>query len=39
MKIVARIGMSRNHAKKFLEEFGRLVVLTEGSNQTSKGRN
>ena len=33
-RIVARIGMSRTHAKKFLTEFGRLLALTEGKSRT-----
>lgn len=33
-KVVSRIGMSRNHAKKYVEELGKLLVLTEGTNQT-----
>ena len=34
MRIVARIGMSRTHAKKFLTEFSRLLALTEGKSRT-----
>lgn len=34
MRIVSRIGMSRNHAKKFLKELGNLMALTEGKGQT-----
>lgn len=34
IRIVARIGMSRNHAKKFLQKFGNLFALTEGKDQT-----
>lgn len=34
MRIVSRIGMSRNHAKKFVKELGSLVALTEGKGQT-----
>lgn len=36
MKIVARIGMSRSHAKKFAKEMGRLIAMTDGSIQTGK---
>jgi len=34
LRVVARVGMSRNHAKKFLQEFGRLLAMTEGQIQT-----
>lgn len=34
LRIVSRIGMSREHAKKFLQEFGRLLAMTEGHKQT-----
>jgi hypothetical protein len=38
-RIVSRIAMSRNHAKKFLKELGSLLALTEGQKQTGeKGR-
>lgn len=36
LRIVSRIGMSRQHAKKFLNELGRLVAMTEGQLQTNK---
>ena len=36
MRIVARIGMSKNHAKKFLSEFSKLLAMTEGHIQTGK---
>ncbi len=36
LRIVARFGMSRNHAKKFLKELGSLLAMTEGSLQTGK---
>lgn len=39
LRIVSRIGMSRQHAKKFLNELGRLVVMTEGQLQTNKSKN
>jgi hypothetical protein len=32
-RVVARIGMSRTHAKKFATELGRLLALTEGKSQ------
>lgn len=35
MRIVARIGMSRSHAKKFLRELSKLLAITEGGSQTS----
>ena len=35
IRIVSRIGMSREHAKKFAAEFSRLLALTEGSAKTS----
>lgn len=35
-RIVARIGMSRNHAKKFVKELGKLLAMTEGSKQTGE---
>ncbi len=30
-RIVARIGMSRSHAKKFLEKLGELLLRSEGN--------
>lgn len=33
-RIVARVGMSREHAKKFLKELGNLLAITEGNVQT-----
>lgn len=36
VRIVSRIGMSREHAKKFLAEFGKLITMTEGNKQTGK---
>lgn len=36
LRVVSRVGMSREHAKKFLEEFGKLLAITEGSKQTGK---
>lgn len=35
-RIVARVGMSRDHAKKFLKELGNLLAITEGNVQTGK---
>jgi hypothetical protein len=34
IRVVSRIGMSRNHAKKFVVELGRLLALTEGKSRT-----
>lgn len=39
MRIVSRVGMSRTHAKKLLEELGKLLALTEGKRQTGKSKN
>lgn len=36
LRIVARVGMSRNHAKKFTAEMGKLLALTEGQGQTGE---
>lgn len=33
--VVARVGMSREHAKKFVKELGRLLAMTEGNLQTA----
>jgi hypothetical protein len=37
-RIVARVGMSREHAKKFLKELGNLLAITEGHVQTGDER-
>ena len=37
MRIVARIGMSREHAKKFMKNMGNLLSMSEGHMQTGKG--
>lgn len=34
VRVVARIGMSREHAKKFVSELGKLLIQTEGQTQT-----
>lgn len=34
IRIVSRIGMSRDHAKKFATELGKLLAMTEGRVQT-----
>jgi hypothetical protein len=39
VQIVTRVGMSRNHAKKFLKELARLVAMTEGKSQTGEKKN
>jgi hypothetical protein len=36
IRIVARVGMSRVHAKKFLTEMSRLLALTEGKSGTGE---
>ncbi|HUD44407.1 MAG TPA: hypothetical protein VMR41_02595 [Patescibacteria group bacterium] len=36
LRVVARVGMSRSHAKKFLKELGKLLALTEGQSQTGE---
>lgn len=37
--VVARIGMSREHAKKLIKELGSLLAMTEGGAQTGKKGN
>lgn len=39
IRIVARIGMSRSHAKKLLQEMSKLLAMTEGNLQTGKKEN
>lgn len=36
IRIVSRIGMSREHAKQFISELGKLLAMTEGQLQTGK---
>lgn len=36
VRVVSRVGMSREHAKKFLAEFGKLLVITEGQVKTGE---
>ena len=36
LRIVTRVGMSREHAKIFLREMGKLLAMTEGQMQTGK---
>lgn len=38
-QVVARIGMSREQAKKIVKELGRLLAMTEGVTQTAKKDN
>lgn len=35
-QITSRIGMSREHAKRFLAELGKMIAMTEGSSQTQE---
>lgn len=35
-RIVSRVGMSREHAKKFVNELGKLLAMTDGQIQTGK---
>jgi len=39
LRIVARIGMSRTHGKKFVAEMGKLLALTEGQGHTGEKEN
>ncbi len=39
VRIVSRIGMSRQHAKKFAQELAKLLAMTEGRSQTSEAKN
>jgi hypothetical protein len=40
VRIVARVGMSREHAKKVAAQLGKLLAMTEGQGQTGeKGKN
>ena len=36
IQVVSRVGMSRNHAKKFVKKLSELLALTEGQSQTGK---
>ena len=38
VRVVARIGMSRDHAKKLVKEMGRLLAMTEGHGQTAAAK-
>jgi len=35
-RIVSRIGMSKEHAKKFVNELAKLLTMSEGKIQTGK---
>jgi hypothetical protein len=37
--VVSRIGMSRDHAKKFVKKLSELLALTEGKSQTIEKKN
>lgn len=39
VRIVARIGMSRSHAKKFVQEMSKLLALTSGHLQSGEREN
>lgn len=36
VRVVARVGMSRDHAKKFVNELGKILAMSEGKNHTGK---
>lgn len=36
VRIVTRVGMSREHAKKFVNQLGKLLATSEGKIQTGK---
>ncbi len=35
-RVVARLGMSREHAKKFVDKLAKLLAMTEGGTRTGK---
>ncbi len=39
VRIVTRVGMSRPHAKKFIQEMGKLLAMTEGHLQSGEKKN
>jgi hypothetical protein len=39
LRVVSRIGMSRDHAKKFARELGKLLAMTEGKSQSGDKMN
>ncbi len=38
LRVVARVGMSREHAKRFVKEIGRLLAMTEGQGTTVEAK-
>ena len=36
IRVVSRIGMSREHAKKFIAEISKLLAITEGQGKTGE---
>ena len=38
IRVVSRIGMSREHAKKFLQSFETIIAQSEGKLQTGSGK-
>jgi hypothetical protein len=36
LRVVSRIGMSRQHAKKFVRELGKILAMTEGKSQSGE---
>lgn len=39
LRIVTRIAMSREHAKQFINELGKLIAMTDGTSQTGTKQN
>lgn len=35
-RVVARVGMSREHGKKFAQELSKLLAITQGQGETAK---
>lgn len=38
-QVAARIGMSRQHAQKFVKKLSEILALTQGSSQTGEKKN
>lgn len=38
LRVVARIGMSREHAKRLVKEMGKLLAMTEGVGTTVEAK-
>jgi len=38
VRLVSRIGMSREHAEKLVQELGKLLAMTKGQKQTGEKR-